>query len=421
MMSNSHMKSYISTVLLVFMLHGQTHAQWQRMNLPSTARVNSLAISESNIFAGTDGDGIFMSTDNGENWNSMNAGLQSEVIHTIFIKGTTIFTGTETGASVSTNNGLTWDTIDSGLPDEGVWSLAAMNTVPSDSTIFAGTWSGVYTSTNNGKSWEATSLSNTTMPVHTIIVHNNFIFAATLGGGIFYSQSNGFAWKDISIKYLDEHTGTVALIPVYSLAILDTNVIAGAGSGYFCYTSIADPVFTSDSSTSQGNKPILCFASHNAKLFAGNSVGNIFLSNSDGSRWNLAYSLSGGHCIYSLALNNSHIFAGTESGIWRLRYPETSTVANEYNEAPTGFALEQNYPNPFNPTTIISYQLPVVSNVTLRVYDLLGRPVAALVNERQGAGGHSVRFEASDLPSGVYFYSLITDKFKNTKKLILLK
>ena len=85
------------------------------------------------------------------------------------------------------------------------------------------------------------------------------------------------------------------------------------------------------------------------------------------------------------------------------------------------FALMQNYPNPFNPATVISYQLPVTSSVRLVVYDLLGREVAALVNEIQQPGQHSVQFDASRLTSGVYFYSITTGNFTATKKLMLLK
>ena len=68
---------------------------------------------------------------------------------------------------------------------------------------------------------------------------------------------------------------------------------------------------------------------------------------------------------------------------------------------PTKFSLEQNYPNPFNPTTVISYKMPINSLVTIKVYDVLGRDVQTLVNERLNAGSHSVTFGAKNLPSGV--------------------
>ena len=88
---------------------------------------------------------------------------------------------------------------------------------------------------------------------------------------------------------------------------------------------------------------------------------------------------------------------------------------------PLSFRLEQNYPNPFNPSTKISWQLPVGSNATLKVYDILGREVAILVNEYKPAGKCEAEFYSASLPSGVYFYQLKAGEYKAVKKMILLK
>jgi autotransporter-associated beta strand protein len=88
---------------------------------------------------------------------------------------------------------------------------------------------------------------------------------------------------------------------------------------------------------------------------------------------------------------------------------------------PEVFALNQNYPNPFNPTTVIRYQLPVTGYVSLKVYDILGREVATLVNEQKPAGSYHVAFDAHLLTSGVYFYSLQSGNFKEIKEMLLLK
>ncbi|HUI28863.1 MAG TPA: YCF48-related protein [Candidatus Acidoferrales bacterium] len=96
-------------------------------------------------------------------------------------------------------------------------------------------------------------------------------------------------------------------------------------------------------------------------------------------------------------------------------------VGNDGIKIPDAYSLDQNYPNPFNPSTVISYQLSTVSNVTLKVYDVLGREVETLINQRQAAGSHSVTFNAANLPSGVYFYRLQAGSYNLTKKLLLLK
>jgi len=91
------------------------------------------------------------------------------------------------------------------------------------------------------------------------------------------------------------------------------------------------------------------------------------------------------------------------------------------NILPIKFHLNQNYPNPFNPVTTIQYALPASAQVVLKVYDVLGREVATVVKEYQTAGYKEVNFNASNLPSGVYFYRLSAGYFTEMKKMILAK
>lgn len=88
---------------------------------------------------------------------------------------------------------------------------------------------------------------------------------------------------------------------------------------------------------------------------------------------------------------------------------------------PTSYALYDNYPNPFNPTTKIKYDLPKESQVSLRIFDILGREVASLVNEKQNAGSYEVNFNANKLASGVYIYRLSAGSYVQVKKMMLLK
>jgi N-acetylneuraminic acid mutarotase len=101
--------------------------------------------------------------------------------------------------------------------------------------------------------------------------------------------------------------------------------------------------------------------------------------------------------------------------------PDISDSDLELNLRPNDFLLYQNYPNPFNPTTAIRYQIPELSFVTFKVYDVLGNEVVILVNEEKPTGSYEVEFDATALSSGIYFYRLQAGDFIETKKMVLMK
>jgi len=115
-----------------------------------------------------------------------------------------------------------------------------------------------------------------------------------------------------------------------------------------------------------------------------------------------------------------HCWAVCEDGTV-LRYEPTTDVVERLPEIPRTLTLSQNYPNPFNPITTIEYNIWERAQVSLTVYDLLGRKVEKLVDEKQAPGTYRVRFDGSLLGSGVYYYQLTTEGIVNTKKMILLK
>ena len=107
---------------------------------------------------------------------------------------------------------------------------------------------------------------------------------------------------------------------------------------------------------------------------------------------------------------------------WSGSLPLIVSGLDESGQAlPKTFALLQNYPNPFNPLTMISYQLPVISEVELNIYNLLGQKVATLVKEEQTAGYQQVEWDASRFSSGLYYYQIFAGKYRDIKKMVLLK
>ena len=100
---------------------------------------------------------------------------------------------------------------------------------------------------------------------------------------------------------------------------------------------------------------------------------------------------------------------------------DTTTTNIEDVVLPSAYSLSQNFPNPFNSSTIIEYSLPIEEHVSLKVYDILGRPLETLVNQEQSPRSYQVPFDGSKYSSGVYFYNLRTDSFNKTRKMILIK
>jgi hypothetical protein len=109
-----------------------------------------------------------------------------------------------------------------------------------------------------------------------------------------------------------------------------------------------------------------------------------------------------------------------DTGYYKLVYDPNVSVETVENEV-TNYELKQNYPNPFNPFTIIDYSIKEEGNVELIIYDVLGKLVKKLVDERKTTGNYSTQFDASNLSSGIYFYSLRVNDFVSTKKMLLLK
>jgi hypothetical protein len=99
----------------------------------------------------------------------------------------------------------------------------------------------------------------------------------------------------------------------------------------------------------------------------------------------------------------------------------TSVIQKEEQTIPAAFSLEQNYPNPFNPTTNIRFSITEKGSVSLRIFDVLGKEIATILNDELNAGTYSVSWNASGFSSGVYFYRLQTKDFSDTKKLLLTK
>ena len=134
----------------------------------------------------------------------------------------------------------------------------------------------------------------------------------------------------------------------------------------------------------------------------------------------------GAYSVYSADLDgdgdNDVLSAGSTLIAWYRNELYTSVSPGEHHQpTPDKYALHQNYPNPFNPATTIQFNLPYESPVTMKIFNLMGQEVATLIDRNMTAGMHHVEFDASDLPSGIYFYRIKAGDFADMKKMVLLK
>jgi hypothetical protein len=322
--------------------------------------IESMTANNGYVLAGCIDYGVFASSNNGLNWTQTS--LNNQTVWAFSVNGNYLFAGTlNNGVKLSTNNGLNWT--QTTLNNKNVWSMTY-----SGGKIFAGTSdSGVFYSTNNGTNWTKSSLNN--KGIWALAANGNYIFAG--GTGVNISTNGGLNWSQ----------STLSNIFVMSLAVYGNNV------------------------------------------FAGTFENGVYLSRNNGVNWvQKNEGFSSIVPVMSLYIANNYIFAGTWGlSAWRRLLNEIIAVEKISEQIPAEYELFQNYPNPFNQSTMFNFQCSMEGMVELKVFDLIGREVATLVNEKLQPGTYEVRFDAVNLPSGIYFYQLKSEKFSETKKLIILK
>jgi photosystem II stability/assembly factor-like uncharacterized protein len=426
-----------SIILFPILLSGQ----WVQTNgnFGIDHRINDLTIVDQHLFVGTWGAGIFESSDNGTSWLEKNNGLTSLIVRNIVAHGTKIFAGTRKGVFISTDYGNLWTPINAGLPVtwiNGEAFIDIFSIISNGQNVFVGTWGGVYVLSDDNSNWIARQNGLTDSAVFELIFKNSDLFAGTYweihpaqGGHVFSSTNNGIDWNissnGLPDKIINDFTTTEENIFV---AVNDYNGI---------YKSSDDGLNWFPSYHISSSLPN-CLITYNLEninyLFVGNYYPNndgnsIYLSTNEGVDW---ISISEGlpsltnTIVWSIAANAEYVFAAVNGIVWRRPFEEILEITEVLSEEPPmSFNLSQNYPNPFNPSTKINYQLPNAGNVTLKVFDVLGNEIATLVDEFRNAGSYEIEFNpASSIKhpaSGIYLYRLQAGDFVETKKMILLK
>ena len=389
--------------------------------------INYIDVHENSIYA-VGPYHSYVSTDNGSSWQRYELNLSDISINILRSNGENIFVGTNNGIFVSTDGGKNWTAKSIGLPDKANILEIALD----GQHCVVGCNSAVYLSTDGGETWSGIlSIEDYGDQLHILIQGNRILAGWNDEGGtsrpysyVNLSTNNGVSWISVF-----EGLG-MARTNMSSLFMNDSSLFMGFSDGGVSISIDSGKSWTA-SNSGLLNLYINTFVSDGGNLFIGTWDG-MYLSSDNGIHWkDCNFGFPQNSNIQSIKINGENIFAGTKSnGVWRRLFSEVTTpIDDNIIHMSQYFALSQNYPNPFNPTTIISYQLPVNSKVSLKIYDLLGREIATLVNEEQPAGWKKVEWDATNvthhkaggLASGIYFYRIQAGTFVEIKKMILIR
>lgn len=421
------MKLKLGLLVLLCFVSQHVWAQWERVADYNVGATGKIATHGSIVFLyGYQGQQfVYRSTDNGTSWTNI-ADKFPDKVYEIQSHGSELFAIVGINKIYSSaDDGVTWTSKSNIAFANG----AVMSLVSDGSTLYAvSNRNSIFKSDDSGNTWTQIDINYSSAQVlgfDFAAVGNKMVFCA-VNLGSFISADGGTNWSLInpSIIIGSAHAFNSEIYgSTYGMYKLNgntewTSITSGFPNGIGVSGS-------TKSTISIGNKLVTYYTDviTGSKIFSSDDEGNNWSEVGNNLPTATTTSLNDFidatpqylYCyIYSL-------FSAGATGVYR--YPlNTTSVESEGNEIPPEFSLSQNYPNPFNPETTIGYELQVSGYTTLKVYDVLGREVATLVDEYKQAGEYIVRFNVEtrlgeSLPSGIYFYTLKVGDSRPEKRL----
>ncbi len=312
-------------------------------------------------------------------------------------------------------NSTVYNASNSGLPDNAVQSVIVDNI----GRVWAGTAGGV--AIFDGTDWTIYNTSNSNLPhnwIYSFALDNDNNMWVGTGGGLAKSDGSGWAVYTSSNSGLPDNY-------VFSIAI-DTNGdkwIGTLSGGLAKFNDSGWTVYNQSNSGLPANRVDCIVIDDSGNKWIGTTGGG--LAKFDDSNWTIfdeSNSPLPYNAVYALAIEaNGNKWIGTYGGLAVYREDGIVAFEEDLSSVPTDFELCKNYPNPFNPGTTITYTIPMTEFVSITVYDMLGKEVTILVDGKKPAGHYRVDFNASGLPSGMYFYTLQAGAYRSTKKMLLFR
>jgi photosystem II stability/assembly factor-like uncharacterized protein len=317
MKQSSIISLIIFVVLIICFL--PLHAQWVQVSGSYGGYTQCLTVKGKDIFAGTL-DGVFRSTNSGENWTAVNSGLRNTSVTVLEAYGTNLYAGTNRGVFLSTNSGESWNAINSGLTSFKIRAFVAAPNAVGGADLFAGTSdSGAFRSTNNGSNWSAINTGLTGSFVWDFAVCSNgadssYLFATTISHGVFRSTDKGTTW-------LGANEGLPSLRSMFyfvtALAVKDSSLFVAADSGIYRSINNGSTWMAIPGSP----KYMMWLTATDSDLFASDGI-NIFRSTVNDTSWTV---VSNGlpknafqtATVRSITLHDSKLYIPTDAGVFR--------------------------------------------------------------------------------------------------------
>ena len=440
----------LSLLVAVCIMTDSVLAQpWTKQTTPTTQRIRGFKIVNAQVLWASGNTGVVLRTrDGGTTWELRTSPSTGHDIYCIeALDSLTAWAfGTAVGTTITgdtkiwktTNGGVTW-TEQYQNPDsfaDAIKFFDANNGVAfGDPNLNRKSVMVIVTTSNGGSTWTqvpAASIPPVDSAADEVSVSNacevigNSCWFVTYGNSeninprVFKSTDRGLTWTA---------SARINFANSYGFSMKDTNtaVISNITSGSIARTSngwaSSDTVllFTG----TYGLRAVDWIPGTNALAIVGgpSAAGMSATSTDGGTTWTQQTLPSGVQRLYVVQFLNPGLgwAAGNAGAILKWTGSPIVGVSDNAPFVPEGFSLNQNYPNPFNPSTTIAYAIPQSTTVTLKVYDMLGREVATLVQADQVAGSYTVRFDGSSLSSGIYYYKLQAGSFTSTKSLTLVK
>ena len=394
-----------------------------------TSSLNCVSTVNANVgWIGGDAGVILLTTNAGTTWVSKaNATVGANGVYAICgISATTCLVSTSpanTFVFKTTDGGTTWAQVFTqvgGFVDDIRMKDATTGFMYGDPV---GTRWSLWKTTNAGTTWDSAGLY---LPQAAAEAGwNNAMFID--GNAIWFGTNNTKVYKSINFGATGSWVSGATTGSANSYSVAFNNAKGFSGTSAAVVSTDAGLTYTATTFLGAGNIYAIN-AVKNTNKFWFERANIVYASTDNGTTWAAQYTGTAGvtYQAMSIVLSGSTLRGWTLSNTGEIIMFDQQNVVTGVNPVytattPNNYNLSQNYPNPFNPTTRINFALPKSGLVTLKVYNILGKEVATLVNEVKNIGTYSVDFNASNLSSGIYFYKLEVNGFSEVKKMSLIK